>query len=130
MRAVWLAVHDLLEREPIDPDRVYLTGLSMGGYGAWDLAARHPERFAAVVPVCGGGDPAQADRLRDLPIWVWHGDRDRSVPVEQSRRMVEALRRAGSAVRYDELPGVGHGSWKQAYGAGGAIDWMFAQRRS
>ena len=82
-------------KNPIDPARVYLTGLSMGGYGSWDLAERMPERFAALVPICGGGDEKQADRLVGLPIWAWHGDADGAVPVERSRRMIAAIKEAG-----------------------------------
>ncbi len=121
-----IAAMDQVERDkPIDPRRVYLTGLSMGGYGAWDLAMRMPEKFAACVPVCGGGDPSQVSRLRQLPIWVWHGDKDAAVPVARSRQMAEALKAVGSKVRYSELQGVGHDSWRQAYGPDGALAWMF-----
>lgn len=130
LRAVISAVQQLLSQEPIDRDRVYLTGLSMGGYGCWDLASRHPDWFAAVLPVCGGGDVAAAPRLRELPIWAWHGGRDEAVPVQQSRAMVSALRAIGGAVRYSELALVGHDSWHQAYGPNGGLDWLFAQRRS
>ena len=91
----------------------------MGGYGSWDLAERMPERFAALVPICGGGDEAQADRLVGLPIWAWHGDADQAVPVERSRRMIAAIEKAGGKPKYTELPGVGHDSWTPAYtGAG------------
>jgi predicted peptidase len=79
--------------------------------------------------VCGGGDVLQVDRLRGLPIWVWHGDADRAVPVQQSRLMVAALRAIGSDVQYTELPGVGHDSWRQAYSEGGALQWLWQQRR-
>lgn len=129
LRAVVAAMQQLLAAEPIDPDRVYLTGLSMGGYGAFDLASRYPDWFAAVLPVCGGGDVLQATRLRGLPIWAWHGDADPAVPVQQSRLMVSALRALGSDVQYTELPGVGHDSWRQAYGDGGGLGWLFLQRR-
>ncbi|GAB4146606.1 MAG: hypothetical protein Fur0037_14660 [Planctomycetota bacterium] len=129
MRAVILAMREILTTRPVDGDRVYLTGLSVGGYGCWDLAMRMPQRFAAIVPVCGGGDARRAERLRSVPIWIWHGSDDRTVPVEQSRAMVEALGGPGDLVRYTELEGVGHDSWKRAYGPGGALAWMFAQRR-
>jgi predicted peptidase len=102
----------------------------MGGYGSWDLAMRMPERFAALVPVCGGGDPAAVERLRSVPIWIWHGDMDQAVPVARSRQMADALREAGIDAAYTELPGVGHDSWRQAYGSDGALSWMFRQRRS
>jgi predicted peptidase len=112
----------------IDPARVYLTGLSMGGYGAWELAERMPERFAALVPVCGGGDEAQASRLVGLPIWAWHGDEDTAVPVERSRRMIAAIEEAGGTPHYTELKGVGHDSWTAAYsGPDSVLPWMFEQ---
>src|SRR5207302_2749190 len=79
----------------VDESRIYLTGLSMGGFGSWRLAADHPERFAAVVPICGGGNPKDAGKLKDLPIWVWHGAAVPTVPVQRSIEMVEALKQAG-----------------------------------
>lgn len=120
----------VIETLPADPNRVYLTGLSMGGYGAWELALRQPERFAAVVPICGGGDESQAARLASLPIWAWHGEADDVVPVIRSRRMVGAIKKAGGNPRYTELPGMGHDSWTAAYtGVDGVIPWMFEQVR-
>jgi dienelactone hydrolase len=129
LRAVIEAMHRVEDTLPVDRDRVYLTGLSMGGYGCWELAMRDPFHFAAAVPVCGGGDEKQCHRLLGVPVWVWHGDQDLAVPVERSRSMVAALRALGQPVQYTELPGVGHDSWKQAYGDGGALDWLFAQDR-
>ena len=135
-----------------DPDRIYLTGLSLGGYGTWAFAYRDPDRFAALVPVCGGvtarnsrlptpawhpgavrpDDPwGEAARvLAGLPVWIFHGDRDRRIPVSESRRMAQALREAGGDPRYTEYPGVGHDSWTPAYREEGLYDWLFAQRRS
>ncbi len=131
MRAVQAAMAAVEQRfaDRIDLDRVYLTGLSMGGYGSWDLAMRDPHHFAAVAPVCGGGDEREAHRLLSLPVWTFHGDQDPAVPVERSRSMVAALRAIGHPVRYTELPKVGHDSWRQAYGQDGVIDWLFAQDR-
>jgi len=115
--------------EAADPRRVYLTGLSMGGFGAWDLAARMPERFAALVPICGGGDERTAPRLVDLPVWCFHGDADTAVPVERSRRMIAALEVAGGPPKYSELPDVGHDSWTPAYRDPAVLDWLFRQSR-
>jgi predicted peptidase len=114
-----------------DDRRVYLTGLSMGGNGSWYLAWRHPERWAAAVVVCGflGAGPfpsflppdtpdpaaAVAERIRQIPIWVFHGDADKTVPVTASREMVAALQKAGATVKYTELPGVGHNAWDPAF---------------
>ncbi len=132
MRAAIAAIDQVMAEERIDPDRVYLLGLSMGGYGTWDLAARQPERFAAIVPVCGGGDPSKMERLVGLPTWVFHGTADRVVPEARSLVLVEALREAGGDPKYSALPGVGHNSWDTAFGPaedGGAMDWLFEQRR-
>jgi len=129
MLAVIAALEDTLKRESVDPTRIYLTGLSMGGYGSWDLAARMPERFAAVIPICGGGDEATAAKIKDLPIWCFHGDADTAVPVERSRTMIEALRVAGGTPKYSELSGVGHDSWTPAYRDPDVLAWLFAQKK-
>jgi predicted peptidase len=114
----------------IDPKRIYLTGLSMGGYGTWDLLARQPKLFAAGVPVCGGGDESTAEKIAQVPIWVFHGDKDNAVPVARSRTMVEALKKAGGHPKYTEYPGVGHNSWDKAYADPELMKWLFAQKRS
>lgn len=129
LAAAVAALDAVLEAEPVDRDRVCLTGLSMGGYGAWDLAARMPERFAALIPICGGGDEATAPRLAGLPIRCFHGDADTAVPVERSRSMVQAVRAAGGTVTYSELAGVGHDSWTPAYRDPATLDWLFRQVR-
>jgi len=121
-------VEETTQAQPVDLDRIYVTGLSMGGYGSWDLAIRTPEKFAAVVPICGGGDESQAARLLGVPIWAWHGDADPAVPVERSRRMIAAIRQAGGNPKYTELAGVGHDSWNPAYrDPHGPIPWLFEQ---
>lgn len=129
MRAVMDEVRALVGARDIDLHRVYLTGLSMGGFGAWDLAARKPDWFAAVVPICGGGDPNAADAYKGLPIWAWHDRDDPVVPVSLTRTMVKAGREAGADMQYNEVTGYGHGSWVAAYEADKAPAWMFAQRR-
>jgi predicted peptidase len=113
----------------VDPKRVYITGLSMGGYGVWDAACRRPELFAAAVPVCGGGDEKQAARLTKLPIWAFHGAKDTAVPPERSRNMIAAVRKAGGSPRYTEYPDVGHDSWRPAYRDPALFAWLFAQKR-
>ena len=123
-------VRDLIRRHPIDPGRVYLTGLSMGGYGSWELAIKEPDLFAAIVPICGGGRVTSAHRLINTPIWAIHGDADETVPVEQSREMIHAIRQAGGQPKYTELKNVGHDSWSQAYAdPNGVLKWMFEQKR-
>lgn len=124
------ALDAVLQTEQVDPDRLYLTGLSMGGYGSWDLAARAPARFAAVIPICGGGDEATAPKLAHLPIWCFHGAADDVVPVVRSRSMVEALKAAGGAVKYTEFEAVGHDSWTPAYRDPSTLDWLFRQKRA
>ncbi len=123
------AIEETLRREAVDPQRIYLTGLSMGGYGSWDLAARMPERFAAVIPICGGGDEATAGKIKSLPIWCFHGDADQAVPVERSRTIIAAIRAAGGEPKYSELAGVGHDSWTPAYRDPAVLDWFFAQKK-
>lgn len=131
MQAVIDAIDDVVSHFPIDPRRLYLTGLSMGGYGCWDLGTRLADRWAAVAPICGGGDELYADRLVGVPVWAWHGADDDVVPVRKSRIMIEAIRRAGGDPRYTELAGVEHDSWTAAYtAADGVIPWMFAQQKT
>ncbi len=108
-----------------DPKRVYLTGLSMGGYGSWEMAALNPKRFAAVAPICGGGKPGNAKKLKEIPIWAWHGDADTVVPLKQSTDMVDAIKKAGGEkVELTTLKGVGHNSWSDAYGSDKLWDWF------
>src|SRR5688572_23681850 len=115
-------------RYAVDRTRLYLTGLSMGGFGSWDLAARMPDTWAAVVPICGGGDPGDAAKLKDVPIWAFHGAEDDVVPAQRSREMIEEVRAAGGHPRYSELVGVGHDSWTPAYESEELLEWMFSQR--
>ena len=133
-----------------DPQRVYLTGLSMGGFGTWGLASEHPGKFAALVPICGGirlvdasdtpnyrdvdtsADPyaATAQKIGKTPVWVFHGGDDPVVPVTESRKMVEALKAAGGDVRYKEYPGVKHNSWEKAYNEADLFPWLLEHKLS
>ena len=109
----------------VDTDRVYLTGLSMGGYGAWRMAASHPTTFAAVAPICGRGDPDDAEKLRDLPIWAWHGTEDKAVPFHRSVEMVDAIRAVGGTkIRFTQLEHIGHASWQAAYQSDDLYSWL------
>lgn len=112
---------------PIDPSRVYLTGLSMGGFGTWDLLARFPRRFAAAVPICGGGDLTTASDFKDVPIWAFHGALDKVVAPGNSRTMIRALQEAGGNPGYTEYPDVGHNSWSNAYSDSHLLPWLFQQ---
>lgn len=113
----------------VDPDRIYLTGLSMGGYGTWALAAAHPERFAAIAPICGGGCSADARRLKNLPIWVFHGAQDSTVPLSHSQEMVDALKVTGAQPRFTIYPDAGHDSWTETYDNPEFYDWLLSQKR-
>ena len=123
-------VGKLLKKLPIDPGRVYVTGQSMGGGGTYEAMARKPELFAAGVPVCGGNKVSNAKKMASIAIWVFHGEKDRVVPVERGREMVEAIRKAGGKPRYSELPGVRHNSWTPAYKNQELWKWLFAQKRT
>jgi predicted peptidase len=113
----------------IDERRVYLTGISMGGFGAWHLAATTPNRFAALVPIAGGGDPSTAEALRSLPTWAFHGDQDNVVPASKTQGMVDALTALGAPIKLTLYPGVGHDSWTQTYENPELYDWILGQRR-
>jgi predicted peptidase len=113
----------------IDPDRILLTGVSMGGFAVLDLVARFPERFAAGVSVCGAGDPSKAKSMAHVPLWLFHGEKDYTVPTRGSREMVAALKEAGGAPMYTEYKGEEHGIWNEAYQDKEAMHWLFSQKR-
>lgn len=143
------ALQQTMREFHVDPKRVYLTGLSMGGHGTWYVAYRHPELFAAVVPICGwirdfpqfrgsqpvvAGDSAQVmpllvQKLSKTPIWIFHGEVDQVVNVNGSREPAAALKAAGADVRYTEMLGLNHNSWDAAYGSDEFVKWLFAQHR-
>lgn len=128
---VLIALLDKLEREHnVDKKRIYVTGLSMGGFGTFALAAHHPERFAAAVPICGGGTFQQAKALSKLPMWVFHGDADNVIPVDESQRMVKYInQRDVKNAKLTIYEGVGHNSWDRAYGDEAMWDWLFDQKQ-
>ncbi len=113
----------------IDLDRIYITGLSMGGYATWEVISRYPDKFAAAIPICGAGDPSCGPLLAHLPIWAFHGDADLSVPVSGTRDMIRAITAAGGSPHYTEYPGVGHDSWTPAMQEDFLPPWLFAQIR-
>ena len=120
----------LIAAGKVDPHRVYVTGLSMGGYGTWYAAGMLGSRFAAAAPICGGGDPEWAKRYVGLPTWAFHGADDKAVPVDRSREMIEAIKAAGGEPKYTEYPLVGHDSWTRTYADDAFHAWLFAQRRT
>ena len=126
------AVETVTRQFKIDRSRVYVMGLSMGGYGAWDAVVRRPDLFAAAVPICGAGDPSAADKIKHVAVWAFHGGADTVVPPAGSREMAEALRRAGATdetLVHTEFPGVGHNSWTPAWGMKGLFEWLLARKR-
>lgn len=136
---------EVMKEYKCDPDRVYLTGLSMGGFGTWSIAAAHPDRWAAIAPVCGGiAFPAKkggkapagptpdeaAAKIKNIPCWCWHGAADPVVKVDLSRVMIEALKKAGADPRYTELEHIGHNSWDSTYASEDLYAWLFRQKKS
>lgn len=119
-----LLLEEIEETYNVDPQKIYLTGLSMGGYGTWLLAAQYPKKFAAIAPVCGGGDPQWAPILKDIPIWAFHGAQDDIVPLEQSQIMVRAVKEQGGNIRFTVYPDVGHDSWVKAYDDPDLYQWF------
>ncbi|MBP1634345.1 MAG: hypothetical protein H6Q10_919 [Acidobacteria bacterium] len=128
-RLAFEIVDHLLATLPIDPARIYVTGHSMGGAGTWHMIAQRPRFFAAAAPVCGHPLPATAALVKDVPVWNFHGTADEVEPVETSRVMIEALRRAGGRPHDTEYAGVGHDAFKWAYTEPALIEWIFAQRQ-
>lgn len=124
------ALDAVLKEHPVDPDRVYVTGQSMGGFGTFGAIAVSPQTFAAAMPVCGGWDPVHAEKMKNVPLRAFHGAADGTVPAERSRSMVEAIKQAGGSPKYTEYAGVGHNSWSKAYAAASTWEWLFAQRRT
>lgn len=129
LASVQSLVAKLMQTLPIDPDRVYVTGLSMGGYGTWEIATRNPNLFAAAAPVCGGGDPNHAGKLANLPLWAFHGAIDSVVPTARSREMIEAIEAVGGRPIYTEYEETNHDSWTATYNSQHVWDWLFAQKR-
>lgn len=135
-RKTWWDVHvtaqvlDLaIDKFHIDKSRVYVTGLSMGGFGTWALAANQPGKIAAIIPICGGGDPKTAEQLKDMPAWAFHGDKDTAVRVEQSRKMVDAVKKLDGEAKLTIYEGVGHNSWERTYANPRIYKWLLEQQR-
>jgi predicted peptidase len=120
---------DLLAQLPIDEDRVYLTGLSRGGTGTWSFACEHPDRFAAIAPVCGRGYPDAACRLKDVPVWVFHGAKDDIIPLSESKRMLEPLKQCGGDVKFTIYPEANHDAWTETYANHELYSWFLSHKR-
>ena len=115
---------NIIDSYSVDTKRVYLTGLSMGGFGTWALASAHSEKFAAIVPICGGGNHHNVKKLAKLPIWVFHGDKDGVVPIKRSQEMVDAIKKENGDIKFTVYPGVGHDSWTQTYNNPELYKWL------
>lgn len=120
---------DIEARYKIDPDRIYVTGLSMGGFGTWSLAATIPHRIAAIAPICGGGELFIARRLETMPIWAFHGRKDDVVPVSLTENLIEAIRKRGGNPKLTIYPEADHDSWTETYNNPEFYEWLFAQKR-
>jgi predicted esterase len=129
VEALSSVLDEVLNRYRVDADRVYVVGNSMGGNGTWELAAHSPERFAAIAPICGRGDPSLAGRLKGVPTWAFHGADDRIVPLEQSERMIAALKAAGGDARLTVYPGVGHDAWTPTFANPKFYEWLLQHKR-
>ncbi|NLO32363.1 MAG: prolyl oligopeptidase family serine peptidase [Candidatus Hydrogenedentes bacterium] len=120
----------LIKTYRIDENRIYATGLSMGGFGTWRLACEYPDRFAAIVPICGSGEPYRAHKIRHLPVWVFHGAKDDVIPIQSSQMMVDALKKAEGNVEFTIYPEAGHDAWTETYNNAALYEWLLQQRRS
>lgn len=120
---------DIIAKYSVDKDRLYLTGLSMGGYGAWALATAHPDRFAAIAPICGGGDPEKACVLKNVPAWIFHGEKDNVVNPDESRKMAKALEECGGNVQLTMYPEANHDSWTETYNNPELYKWFLKYKR-
>lgn len=122
--ALMLLLEEIVKSHNVDTSRVYLTGLSMGGYGTWQLAASYPGTFAAIVPICGGGNPKRAEALKETPIWAFHGAKDDIVPLAESEKMVEAVLAVGGKAELTVYPEADHDSWTVTYENPKLYEWL------
>ena len=120
---------DIIDRYRIDSDRVYVTGLSMGGMGTWRWITEHPERFAAAIPICGAGDPFLVNWKKVPPVWAFHGEADPTVSVEESKRMVDAMLKHGGDAKLTIYPGITHDSWTATYDNPAVYEWLLSHKR-
>lgn len=125
-----ILLDDLIQKYKVDEDRICVTGLSMGGFGTWKLAAYMPRRFAAIAPICGGGDVNSARRLTKLPIWAFHGAKDKGVPVELTQEMIDAVTKNGGTPKLTIYPDAEHDSWTETYNNPEFYEWLLEQKRA
>lgn len=120
---------EIIAKYPVDTDRIYITGLSMGGFGTWGSIIAKPDLFAAAVPICGGGDPSKLEAIKSIPIWVFHGAKDDVVPLIRSKEMVDGLKKLGSNVKFTIYPEATHNSWTETYNNPELYDWLLQQKK-
>lgn len=130
LEALKALLDEVTYRYEVDPDRIYLTGLSMGGFGTWAMAIKYPDLFAAIAPICGGGDPNKVCAIKHVPVWVSHGAKDNVVPLEQSEKMVKALQQCGGNVKFTVYPDAEHDSWTVTYDNPELYDWLLKQSKT
>ena len=123
-------VKDIVRKYEVDTERIYLTGLSMGGFGTWALACRYPDYFAAIAPICGGHEPFLAPGLKDMPVWAFHGAKDKIVPVSRSEDMVNAINAAGGNARLTVYPDAGHDAWTATYNNDQLYKWLLEHHKN
>ncbi len=121
---------DIIRQYRVDPNKIYLTGFSMGGFGTWNLAKKYPNRFAAIAPVCGGANPHIAEYIKHIPTWIFHGAKDRIIPVERSQEMASALKKLGAKVKFTVYPFTEHDSWTETYNNEELYEWFIEQKRA
>ena len=128
-----VAVKDLIDQnlaaQPVDPKRIYIIGISMGGFATWNLLKEHPGFMAAAVPICGGGDPASVSKFKSVPVWAFHGDKDEAVPVQRSVDMVEALKKVDGNIKFTLYEGVSHDSWTRTFDNPALYTWLLEQKK-
>ena len=117
-------LNEVVNKYMVDNERIYVTGLSMGGFATWSLAMKYPHRFAAIAPICGGGNPANVCAIKHLPVWTFHGARDKTVPIGQTENLVEALKKCGGNVRFTIYPRAGHDAWTETYANPELYTWF------
>jgi predicted peptidase len=123
-------VDEIVAAYPIDPSRLYITGLSMGGYGTWEMLMKYPNLFAAAIPVCGGGYAARARLIRDIPIWAFHGQKDEVVPIDNSQRIVDALKKLDADITFTIYPEAGHDAWTETYQNPDIYTWLLKHSKT
>jgi predicted peptidase len=120
-------IEEIVKKYPVNQKKIYVTGLSMGGFATWDIISRYPGKFAAAIPICGGADVSKAKLLKNTPVWAFHGSNDKVVNVILTRDMIKAIENCGGKPKYTEYKGVGHDSWVKAYSEKELMEWLFKQ---